>query len=655
MRVWYTSAELAALSLPGLPGTKRNINHLAAREGWALMRNAAGEALCRPRAGRGGGVEFHVTLLPEAAQAFLKPAAAPSTVPDSPAEAWAAFDRLPAKKKDAAKAKLAILQQVETLAPLIGRTAAVAAAADEAKVSRASVYEWFKAVSSVERANRLPYLAPRHQGGQSRVEVDNAVVELYKSFWLQGSQPSAEKCWRSTARLATAQGITMPPLAVLRRRVKRDVPPAVEILYREGPDALKAAYPHQTRDRSGFFATEAMCSDTHNWDVMVEWPDGTFGRPAMVGISDLYSGKLLAWRIGRSENSEALRITFVDAFRAFGVPQHLWIDNGAAYASKQLTGGQKSRYRFTIREEDPQGMLTMLGVQAHFTQVYAGQSKPIERAWRDMAHDLAKDVAFAGAYLGHNTVSKPHDYGSHAVPLDTFIDVITREIAEWNARPKRKSQVCAGVRSFDEAFTQSYEAAAGRGLITRATEEQLRLCLLSSKPLTCAQDDGAVTLLHNRYHDEALLRFRGQTVQVRFDPEDLHGEIFVYDMAGAFVTTAACILKAGFADVEAGRRHGRARRDFIKATKQLAKAERRYNAEELAAMRAALDTPSAPIIEEPKIVRPVFGALALQARALPADEADTSPNPQRRDSLDRLVEHRAAHEANPYLRVVTSE
>jgi putative transposase len=66
MKLWYTAQDLADLALPGLPGTKRKINELAEREGW---RKATTHA--RDRAGRGGGMEYHLSLLPAPARLQL--------------------------------------------------------------------------------------------------------------------------------------------------------------------------------------------------------------------------------------------------------------------------------------------------------------------------------------------------------------------------------------------------------------------------------------------------------------------------------------------------------------------------------------------------------------------------------------------------------
>lgn len=71
MRQWWTLAELAEQQLPGLPATRQGLAKLAARDGWLAMRRVDGSPLARLRPGRGGGREFHVSLLPAIAQANL--------------------------------------------------------------------------------------------------------------------------------------------------------------------------------------------------------------------------------------------------------------------------------------------------------------------------------------------------------------------------------------------------------------------------------------------------------------------------------------------------------------------------------------------------------------------------------------------------------
>ncbi|QRE76136.1 DNA-binding protein [Methylobacterium aquaticum] len=63
MKLWLSAAEIADLGLPGLPATKRNINALAESQDWS-----ARTGLCRRRASAGGGVKYHLDLLPPEAR-----------------------------------------------------------------------------------------------------------------------------------------------------------------------------------------------------------------------------------------------------------------------------------------------------------------------------------------------------------------------------------------------------------------------------------------------------------------------------------------------------------------------------------------------------------------------------------------------------------
>lgn len=63
MREWLSAQEIAEERLPTLPTTKRGVNDLAEREGWDSDAFAA-----RKRAARGGGMEYHIRLLPTVAR-----------------------------------------------------------------------------------------------------------------------------------------------------------------------------------------------------------------------------------------------------------------------------------------------------------------------------------------------------------------------------------------------------------------------------------------------------------------------------------------------------------------------------------------------------------------------------------------------------------
>ena len=405
----------------------------------------------------------------------------------------------------------------------------------------------------------------------------------------------------------------MPSARTLERRLL-DIPEATRVFARQGGEALKRMYPAQERSRAHFHALEAINVDGHKWDVFVKWPDGEIVRPMMVAFQDLYSGKMLSWRIDKSENKEATRLAFGDLVEQFGIPEHCWLDNGRAFASKWITGGTPNRYRFKVRDEDPVGLLPLLGVEPHWTNPYSGQSKPIERAFRDFAGDVAKHPKFAGAYVGNSPMAKPENYGATAVPLDVFLAVIGEAVAEHNARPGRETAVCNG-RSFDQAFAESYATAP----IRKAAPAQRRLWLLAAEGVLCARTDGSIRLEGNRFWAEFLSGHRGKRVAVRFDPQSLHDDLHVYAQDGRYLGAAPVIEAVGFDNADAARAHNRARNAFLRGVKMQADAEKRMTIEQVA---AALPAAEAPAPLNTKIVRPVFGNTALKPREDLAEQSE---------------------------------
>jgi hypothetical protein len=110
---------MAAMKLPDMPDTERGIRMAAQRDGWRSRLNLAGEPLARKREGRGGGWEYHYTLLPMRAQMRLvkEITAAPdaATAPRGRAEIWDWFSRQPDKKKAVAAERAAAIRAVKVL------------------------------------------------------------------------------------------------------------------------------------------------------------------------------------------------------------------------------------------------------------------------------------------------------------------------------------------------------------------------------------------------------------------------------------------------------------------------------------------------------------------------------------------------------------
>ena len=576
---WYTPKELAGL--PGLPDTVQAVNRRASRDGWE----------CRPRLGRGGGREYALASLPVETQTALLVRQAPpkkkrnSVVPALDRESlWDTYERKPQAQKNEAARRLALVQRVERLTQAgIELSRAVVDVAHEITESRATLYRWLKTVRGADPSDWLALLAPQYSCGCDKTACTPEAWEFFKAQYLRPESPAIKTCWIWTRDVAKEQGWDWPALRTIQRWVNEKIPRSVRVLMREGEVAMLRMYPSQKRTVRDLYAMNWINGDGYQHNVFVKFPDGTIGRPKVWYWQDVYSRRLLAWRADRTEHSDMIRLALGDVIERFGIPEHATIDNTRAAANKWMTGGVKNRYRFKVREEDPFGLMPLLGIRIHWTSVHKGkgwgQAKPVERTFGvgGLGEYVDKRWEFRGAYTGPNVTAKPENYGSAAVDWNVFIKVLDQAIAEWNAREGRQTEICAGAGSFDTAFRESYERNAQR--IRRATAAQRRMWLLAAEAVT-VKSDGAVVLTvgtgpqgKNRYSCDALIQYTGSKVIARFDPDKLHTCVHVYQPDGRYIGEAECIHAAGFGDTSRGREWKRLKNERLRSIKQAAASE----------------------------------------------------------------------------------
>ena len=638
---WFSAAELAELALPGLPADKRSVGRRAREERWLLRSGPDGSALARPREARGGGTEFHLSLLPGAARLELAKRGLTVTRPEQAEPAnfggWRWYEGQSARTKAEAMRRGGVVREIGLLESSgLTRTAAVAETARHHGTGASTLWSWLRLIEGVRAADYLPALAPRHRGGGAEAEIDPLLWNIFKSDYLRASAPTLAICFAKLVPLAASRGLSLPSEKTFSRKLAREVDPRVIMLARQGEEALRRSLPSQRRSVAEYHALELVNIDGHKFDVFVTpEPDasGAVGkpvRPVLVGIQDVYSRKLLAWRIGETETAVLTRLAFADLFKNFGIPKECFLDNGRAFASKWITGGAKSRFRFKIKPEEPTGLLTALGIKTHFTLPYRGQSKPIERAWRDLCDSISKCAAFDGAYTGNSPMAKPENHGQRAVPWAEFVAEVARGIAFHNARQGRRTEGARG-RSFDEVFAASYATAP----IGKASEEQHAMALLMGENLRVDNRTGEVSLYGNRYWSDGCGQLHGQLVTVRFDPDNLARDIRLYDLGGRYLTSATMIADTGFGDVASAKQAGRLVSDHRKKYRAALEAEQLMSAAEVAAQQRGWAAPELP---EPSVLRPVRHR-GQTAAALKIADAPT-PRPQQESrifaALDRL-------------------
>lgn len=569
MKEWFTIAELVAARLPELPSTAFGLRKFADRNGWD-----AHQFLCRKN--EAGAVEYHYKLLPRDARARVAFDAAPKK--DATAEdtrgalLWKRFNLLTEEQRAVCERRLSVLVAAQDMADIGMNTSAILNQVRERYgVAKSSLYEWRQLVSGHARQNWLAALAPS-QSSIANGEISEK-AECHPEAWkhlcsdyLRAGEPKFSACYRRMKEEAAIAGWSpIPHERTLRRRINAEFPPAAQVLARKGREAARRMVPSQRRDKSGLHALQVVNTDGHVLDlrIIAPWSKEPV-RITLLGTQDVYSGKILSWRLCQAETWEAVRSAIGDMVEQFGIPELFFMDNGKAFASKKISGGAKSRNRFKIREDEISGLLTTLGIEAKFTTPYRGQAKPIERAWKDLAQEISLHPSMDGAYTGSNPQAKPHNYGARTVTLEEVQRLTENRVAEHNARTGRNSKIANG-RSFDQTFEESYNSHAH--LIRRPTADQRSLWLLATHQLTARKPDGRIEYLGNRYWNVALNGWIGKKVTFRFDPDRLHDPIKVYDPQGRLICDAKCIDDAGFTSMADARSRMREEKEFLNASK----------------------------------------------------------------------------------------
>ena len=402
-----------------------------------------------------------------------------------------------------------------------------------------------------------------------------AAYRLWRRLYLRLEAPSAASCLRRVEDAGMARGWKLPHAGAFLRRLRATTPAGEIARARGGRLAALKTYPFQRRTVKGMAPLDVVNGDGYRHCLWVVPPRGGEPfRPVTWFWADVRTRRVLAWRSGPTESSDLVRLSFHDIATTIGVPRAVLQDNTFAASAKWFAG---SSLRWRKDREPVFGILKDLGVRAMRTGVEReengkargrGWAKPIERAFRDLGEEIDKHPRAAGAYTGPHPLAKPANCDkSNALPWEAFQAIVLDGVARHNARPGRRTEAAAG-RSFDE----TWEAEIATAPVRRLTRNQAALLLLAAES-TKVQESGVFQLRagrspgipRNDYWHERLADFAGEHVVARFDPEDLHGHVEVFDLEGKWLCRAECRLPVGFTDADGARRHARARTRYQRA------------------------------------------------------------------------------------------
>lgn len=641
---WFTSSEL--VGTPGMPTTDRQIRN--------IIKTLSDEAPEKVRQRQGSKAnEIHISLLPPVVQAALLRKAGKVVVggmtldlpkPKAPRyckeQLWARWGKANTKAHEKAKARVAAVQAVRALVQNgSSLMEAYQHISDEFDIALPTLRRYCSAVKGFDDSDWLAVLLPKHQESATAnrksklAPVSERAWEYFKADYLAPEKPNASSCYERLKLAAKAHGWVIPSLDSLMRRMALEIPRQQLVMLREGEHALMQLYPPQVRSVADLDAMQWINGDGYQHNVFVKWFNGEILRPKTWFWQDVYSRKIIGYRCDISENTDSIRLSLMDVCSKYGIPREITIDNTRAAANKWLTGGVKNRYRFKVKEDDPLGIIPMMGIQLHWSSVILGkghgQAKPVERAFGVGGLEEYVDIhpALRGCYTGPNPMEKPDNYGERAVDAEEFLRVLAEGVAMYNAKSGRETEACHGVMSFDQAFEQSYRQATVR----KATREQLLVMLLQSEATRVSkhgtielESGGTIASRSNRYYHPDLAQYAGQKVIARFDPQNLHAAVMVTTLQGLHICEAECLAPVAFGDTQQAREHKRKRTQFVKANKQAALAQKSMSALEAAALLPSISDEPAPESKVVEMVRTLPASIGNAAVAI--EHSDHEPD-----------------------------
>ena len=465
--------------------------------------------------------------------------------------------------------------------------------AKERGTSRATLYKWRQSVAHLERHQWAYALVPeRRKGnmpGAPKADIDPGLWDFIKSEWLTQSKPALRHVYRRAVALANARDLDLPAEKTIARRLAA-LPLPLVTLMREGEKALDDMYPPMRRDYSTLAVHEIWNADGHMFDAHVRWADGSVSRPIVIAWQDVRTRMIVGFAIGKSESAHLVRQALTAGLeRTRAIPQRAYLDNGRAFASKEISGGQATRYRFKVKPDEMQGVLTMLQVDVTWAKPYNGRAKPIERFWQTLTA-MARRSEFVGAYCGNKIDNRPEEHDiKNAVDVALFERLLHEEIEAYHDRAHR------GDSMDGRSPRQVYEALMASTVVRQPTASQVRRCTLAAQPIKLNRH-GEFFILENRYGSDACAALpRHVRYMAYYDPNDTALAVELWD-GEDLVATVPALDSLGFADRNAAQDHARAKNAHKRGMREQTRAMQAMDkARDRTTPRDPQATPGAPL------------------------------------------------------------
>ena len=303
----------------------------------------------------------------------------------------------------------------------------------------------------------------------------------------------------------------------------------------------------KTIDHSLLRPMEQVVGDVHPLDVYVRREDGTTATPRFIAWYDVAThrlcGTLHLLDAGTGVTQALVWASFAEMVEAWGLPTHLYLDNGREYygrprrygegvPSAVMTGfNELTSLALAMREF---GAAIEAEFMAEFVDGHAGTPGDVPAANAEFRRSgvdrampynapgkpgiegqfasLEKVMKMGLGYIGGNRMNKrTPKLGKETAPwpdMDTFRAAFKQFLDYWNGMEQRGN---LGGKSPNQAWAEAQQDGWKAVKVDR-----IALIYALSEPVTCMATQGVVTVDGQRYRGDELGKWSGKKITVRY-------------------------------------------------------------------------------------------------------------------------------------------
>ena len=378
--------------------------------------------------------------------------------------------------------------------------------------------------------------------GKSDIQPEAWDAFLY--FYLQEAQHPMMKCYEYMKLLLREEHpdlvADIPSYTTFTRRVKSDIPEAVEVLGREGQKAFRdRCAPYIRRTYEGMASNEWWIADNHTFDVITQGDNGQRHRLYLTAFFDARSGIFTGCYVTLNPSSQATLIALRKGILKYGIPENIYVDNGREFLTFDIggLGHRKKKPKDGQERFEPPPVFERLGIKMTNAIVRNAKAKIIERRFRDVKDHLSR---LFDTYTGGNVLEKPERLKgvlkNGEIPLDSTFTETVEELLDWyfNQQPYGGEVVADRGKPRQQVYNENLHTRRVAGA------EDLNLMLMrSARPQKVTRRGVHLDIAGQRldyWNDDMLMNLLGKQVYFRYDPDDL-SEVRVYDLEDRYIMT----------------------------------------------------------------------------------------------------------------------